>query len=196
MKDFIMEIPGAASPGFCDSMIEKFESDYRKRPGLIGPKGAVDKKIRDSNNLEMNLYPDWKPIVDDIRGMIYSRLIEYLDIIHIGKTNSMWSNGYDSSYTMMKYTPDSVGYNWHNDFMFDDKTGRGGCRTVTWLFYINDCEGGETEFGDGTRIKCEQGKLVLFPSTWCMTHRGHPPIGGDKYLGVGWLCSTWNKSAK
>ena len=191
-----MEIPGAATPEFCDGMIEKFESDSRKRPGLIGPEGAVDKKIRDSNNLEMNLYPDWKPIVDDIRRMIYSRLIEYLDTIHIGKTNSMWSSGYDTSYTMMKYTPDSVGYNWHNDFMFDDQTGRGGCRTVTWLFYINDCEGGETEFGDGTRIKCEQGKLVLFPSTWCMTHRGHPPIGGDKYLGVGWLCSTWNKSAK
>ena len=191
-----MEIPGAATPEFCDGMIEKFESDSRKRPGLIGPEGAVDKKIRDSNNLEMNLYPDWKPIVDDIRRMIYSRLIEYLDAIHIGKTNSMWSNGYDSSYTMMKYTPDSVGYTWHNDFMFDNTSGRGGCRTVTWLFYLNDCEGGETEFGDGTKIKCEQGKLVLFPSTWCMTHRGHPPIGGDKYLGVGWLCSTWNKGAK
>ena len=109
MKEFIMEIPGAASPGFCDSMIKKFESDYRKRPGLIGSKGSVDKKIRDSNNLEMNLYPDWKPIVDDIRGMIYSRLITYLDSIHIGMTNSMWNNGYDSSYTMMKYTPDGVG---------------------------------------------------------------------------------------
>ena len=194
MKDYIMEIPGAATPEFCDGMIEKFEADSRKRPGMIGPQGEVDKKIRDSINLEMNLYPDWKPIVDNVRGMIYSRLIKYLDDIHVGMTNSMWSEGYDSSYTMMKYTPDSVGYKWHNDFMFDNTTGRGGVRTVTWLFYLNDCEGGETEFSNGHKITCEQGKLVLFPSTWCMVHKGNPPIGGDKYLGVGWLCSTWNKS--
>ena len=30
MKDFIMEISGAATPEFCDSMIEKFEAEGNK----------------------------------------------------------------------------------------------------------------------------------------------------------------------
>ena len=44
MKDYIMEIPGAATPEFCDGMIEKFEADLRKRPGMIGPQGQVDRE--------------------------------------------------------------------------------------------------------------------------------------------------------
>ena len=83
MDDFVMEIPGAATPEFCQMMIDKYENDHRKLAAMIGPDATVDKNTRDSLNLEMNLYPEWKPIVDDIRGMIYSRLTKYLDDIHI-----------------------------------------------------------------------------------------------------------------
>ena len=188
-----MEIPGAATPEFCEALIEKFEQDSRARPALIGPAAVEDKKVRDSLNLEMNLYPDWKREVDELRGMIYSRLTKYLDEIHIGISCSLFSNGYDSSYTMMKYVPGSVGYTWHNDFMYDNFSNRDGCRTVTWLFYMNDADGGETEFKFGRKIKAETGKLVFFPSCWSMIHRGLPVHSGAKYLGVGWLYSTWNK---
>ena len=194
MNELVMEIPGAASPEFCDMMIDKYEADNRKRAALVGPGGQEDKKVRDSTNLEMNLLADWKPVVDDLRGMIYSRLTKYLDDIHIGKTHSLFQNGYDSSYTMMKYVPGSVGYTWHNDFMYDNFYNRDGCRTVTWLFYLNECDGGETEFKFfDYKIKPEKGKLVFFPSCWSMVHRGLPINSGEKYLCVGWLYSTWNK---
>ena len=193
MDDLIMEIPGAATPGFCSAMIEKFESDKRKGSARIGPKGEEFKNIRDSTNLEMNLCPEWKSEVDEIRKMVYSRLPKYLDDIHIETTKSMFDGGYDSSYTMMKYVPGTVGYTWHNDFTYDDFSDRGGVRTVTWLFYLNECEGGETEFKYGRKITPETGKLVLFPSSWCMVHRGLPVKKGVKYLAVGWIYSTWNK---
>ena len=191
-----MEISGAATPEFCEMMIEKFEADERKKPALIGPKAEEIKTIRDSTNLEINHFVDWKSVVDDLRGMIYSRLCKYLDDIHIGATKSMWCGGYDSTYTMMKYVPGTIGYDWHNDFSYDTHTDRGGIRTVTWLFYLNECDGGETEFITGKKIKPEAGKLVLFPSTWCMVHRGLPINSGVKYLCVGWLMSTWDKGAK
>ena len=193
MDDFIMEIPGAATPEFCQLMIDKYELDTRKQAAMVGPAAEVRKEIRSSINLEMNLLPDWKPIVDDIRGMIFSRLVEYVDNIHVGKLKSLYQNAYDSSYTMMKYTPGPVGYDWHNDFLYDTFSGRGGVRTVTWLFYLNDCDGGETEFINGKKVKCETGKLVLFPSDWTMLHRGCPVNTGEKYLCVGWIYSTWNK---
>ena len=197
MNDFIMEISGAATPEFCEMLIEKYENDPRKEPAQIGPEGSVDKTIRSSVNLEMNYHSDWRPIVDELRAMIYTRLQTYLDEIHTPLTKSMFVGGYDSSYSLLKYVPGTIGYSWHNDFLFDDFSDRGGCRTVTWLFYINDnYKGGETEFKFGRKIKPEQGKLVFFPSTWCMVHRGRPVKEGEKYLGVGWLYSTWNKCAK
>tara|TARA_Y100001972_G_scaffold50850_1_gene62372 strand:- start:58 stop:654 length:597 start_codon:yes stop_codon:yes gene_type:complete len=193
MDELIMEIPGAATPEFCQMMIDKFELDERKGSSRIGPDAAEDKKIRDSTNLEMNLLADWKPVVDDLRGMIYSRLTKYIDEIHIGTTMSLFESGYDSSYTLMKYVPGSVGYTWHNDFVFDTFSNNGGCRTVTWLFYLNECEGGETDFKYGRKVVPETGKLVFFPSCWSMVHRGLPVISGVKYLCVGWIHSTWNK---
>ena len=194
MDDLIMEIPGAATPGFCEMMIKKFEQEDRAvQPGMIGPRAEVDKTVRDSHNLEMHLLPDWEGVVEDVRKMLFSRLKTYLDEIHVGKTRSLYQNGYDGSYTMMRYDPGSVGYDWHNDFSYDNHPSRPGCRTVTWLFYLNECGGGETEFLNGRKIKPETGKLVLFPSTWCMVHRGLPVHSGEKYLCVGWLCSTWNK---
>ena len=194
MDEFIMEIPGAASQEFCEALIAKYELDNRAGTSRIGPQGTYDKTVRDSTNLEMNLLADWHREVDELRGMIYSRLPNYLDNIHVAKTHSMFEGGYDSSYTMMKYVPGSVGYTWHNDFMYDDFSKNGGVRTITWLFYINDgYEGGETEFHWGRKIKPEQGKLVLFPSCWTFVHRGNPVTAGTKYLGVGWLYSTWNR---
>ena len=70
MDELIMEIPGAATPEFCDMMIDKFEADTRKRAALVGPGGEERKEVRDSTNLEMNLLADWNPVVQDIRGMI------------------------------------------------------------------------------------------------------------------------------
>ena len=193
MEELIMEIPGAATPEFCEQLIKRFEADNRKGSARIGPTAKENKEIRDSTNLEMNLLPDWKPIVDDLRKMIYSRLPKYVDDIHIGLSKSLFTNGYDSSYTLMRYVPGSVGYTWHNDFLFDNFSKNKGVRTITWLFYLNDVDGGETEFKYGPKIKCETGKLVFFPSCWSMVHRGLPVKSGVKYLCVGWIFSTWNK---
>ena len=191
MDDFIVEFSGAATPEFCEMIIKRYESDIRKRRALIGPNAEYIKEVRDSINVEINRYPEWGPIVDDIRNMIYSRLHIYIETVHSGLTKSLWSGGYDSDYIVMKYEPDGHGYSWHNDFMYD--IDYGGVRTITWLFYLNDCEGGETEFRNGPKVSCETGKLVLFPSDWTMVHRGLPPIGGPKYLAVGWIMSKWNK---
>ena len=197
MDDFIMEIPGAATPEFCRMMIDKYEDDTRKKAGQIGPEGKIDRDVRDSINLEMKMWPEWEGVVKDLRGMIFSRMTKYLDEIHTAKTKSMYQGGYDSSYSLLKYDTDSKGYDWHNDFMWDDFTNRNGVRTITWLFYLNDdFEGGETEFHWGTKIKPETGKLVFFPSCWTFVHRGRPVTKGEKYLAVGWLYSTWNQPIK
>ena len=185
-----MEFPGAATPEFCDEIIEKYEEDMRKQQALIGPDAELVTDIRNSLNLDIHNYPDWKPYVDEIRKMIFSRVTEFIDKVHVEGTHSLWMNGTDADYIVMRYDPGGQ-YTWHNDFMFSQEGN--GVRTVTWLFYLNDCEEGETEFSWGRKISCEQGKLVLFPSSWTMVHRGLPPVNGSKYLAVGWLFTTWNQ---
>ena len=55
--------------------------------------------------------------------------------------------------------------------------------------YLNDCnEGGETEFlFQHKRIKPKAGTIVISPAAWTHTHRGNPPLSGEKYMINGWL---------
>jgi hypothetical protein len=62
-------------------------------------------------------------------------------------------------------------------------------RHLTTMVYLNDVlDGGETEFlYQSRRIKPRAGRVVIFPVEWTHTHRGNPPLSGDKYIMTSWL---------
>lgn len=62
-------------------------------------------------------------------------------------------------------------------------------RFGTWIMYLNDVEvGGETELlYYGERFKPVQGDMIVFPAGFTHTHRGNPPISGEKNILTGWL---------
>ena len=64
-----------------------------------------------------------------------------------------------------------------------------GSRLLLVMCYLNDVEeGGETEFlYQSRRIKPKQGTIVICPSSFTHTHRGNPPLTGDKYMINGWI---------
>lgn len=92
-----------------------------------------------------------------------------------------------NSYTMkIQKTQPGQGYHiWHCEA--DDK-GR-SARLLTWTVYLNDeFEAGETEFlYQQYRYKPKKGDCIIFPTAYTHTHRGNPPIGGDKYIITGWV---------
>jgi hypothetical protein len=55
--------------------------------------------------------------------------------------------------------------------------------------YLNDVEeGGETEFlYQGVRVKPKKGTIILCPAAFTHTHRGNPPLSGDKYIINTWV---------
>ena len=57
------------------------------------------------------------------------------------------------------------------------------------MIYLNTIEeGGETEFLYlKKREKPVEGKLLIFPAGFTHTHRGNPPLKGDKYILTSWL---------
>jgi len=62
-------------------------------------------------------------------------------------------------------------------------------RLLVWSVYLNDdFEAGETEFlYQHYRYKPQKGDCIIFPAAFTHTHRGNPPIGGDKYIITGWV---------
>ena len=92
-----------------------------------------------------------------------------------------------SSYTMkIQKTKPGQGYHiWHNEATNRDTANR----LLTWTVYLNDeFEAGETEFlYQQYRYKPQKGDCIIFPAAYTHTHRGNPPIGGDKYIITGWV---------
>ena len=62
-------------------------------------------------------------------------------------------------------------------------------RMMLVMLYLNDVEeGGETEFlYQSRRIEPKMGRLVFCPAQFTHTHRGNPPLKGNKYMMNGWL---------
>jgi hypothetical protein len=87
---------------------------------------------------------------------------------------------------MVKYDKNEGKFVYHDDFsMVNDMKMH---RVLTYLWYLNDVdEGGETEFCGDFKIKPTEGKLILFPASWCYPHKGIMPLSNDKYIITGWL---------
>lgn len=85
-------------------------------------------------------------------------------------------------------TGPTQGYHmWHSEHS-NAKSGSVN-RVLAWLVYLNDVEdGGETEFlYQSRRVKPKKGTLVLWPAGFTHTHRGNPPLSGNKYIMTGWV---------
>lgn len=61
-------------------------------------------------------------------------------------------------------------------------------RLALVLLYLNDVtEGGETEFlYQSLRVKPKKGTLIICPTDFSHTHRGNPPLSGEKFIITTW----------
>lgn len=174
---------------WCDYVIQFF--NHAEQAGY-----TVDRQTHENSN---KIYKEDEALFlpsDDFR-------LEHTDNkIHDMFTDKFWSiayKQYSSKYTILntlhshkiyesklQKTKPGQGYHvWHCE-----ASGRVmSNRLLTWTVYLNDdFEAGETEFlYQQYRYKPKQGDVVIFPAAYTHTHRGNPPIGGDKYIITGWV---------
>lgn len=175
----------------CDALIEEFKNNTRKTAGITYAGNNTD--IKKTTDLHSELWKD-KELDKKLYEELGSKLQQYyIDINYDGAMNKSpalylpYPSTSDSGYNIQHYTANDGFYTFHNDFYID--TFR-GFRVLTFLWYLNDVEeGGTTEFYEGTKIKCEKGKLLIFPSTWTYAHKGNMPLSNDKYIATGWIYS-------
>ena len=192
--EFIYEIKNALPKEVCEELIQGFLKDDRRELGSVN--GEVDLSKRKSTNL-------WLFFNDTFWGDISTKMIDVF-VKGFSEYGEYLVNSECISYSSMSYffeqelvfenpfinqTKEGEFYHWHLD------DGSKNCnfqkrRLFTCLVYLNTLEedqGGCTEFRCGKKIRPEQGKMLIFPSTWTYEHRGTEVKNG----GVKYTCGTW-----
>lgn len=189
LSDFIWSKKDSLDESFCSHVIHRFDTTDGTYDGLVGSDRRLDPGVKITRDFSLTGRKDWLEEDKTFFKALKKGLKEYTNYLNTIHHNCMPPQHYkmrDNGYKLQRYEPDGF-YDWHNDWMMD----KSGSRVIVFMWYLNtireeDC--GYTEFGDGTRIQPECGKLLLFPATWSYLHRGYPPKV-RKYLCNGWVFS-------
>lgn len=177
-KDQIYIAKKQLTPEFCRGCIDKFETDPTIYAGCTF-KGH-DVAVKQSDDVMISKYNRWNQEDSQI-ATVLSRNVNNFTTHFRGKF-PWWTPPlgiHDTGYQMQRTVPNGF-YTWHND--------HSTARWYTFIFYLNNVKNkGYTEFIDGTKIRPETGKLILFPSNTIFEHRGVSPVDEVKYLITGWL---------
>lgn len=76
MKNFIGVYDNALSLDFCESVIQKFSESPHTRPGVTGQ--GVDVIKKNSTDINISLFPEWKDEVAVIQNTVLNGLIRYV----------------------------------------------------------------------------------------------------------------------
>ena len=192
IDNFIGVFDNALSKEHCEELIKVYE-DSVELNYAISRKDMGKEKIYQDNNLvfvgsktyvkDDIFFDSVQPPVQQFVNLAWTSYEEYAK--KYGVLTSLASHRFYDSVKIQKTKP-SEGYHvWHCEH--DNR--KNGSRLLLVMVYLNDVEeGGETEFlYQSRRVKPKQGTMVICPSSFTHTHRGNPPLTGDKYMINGWI---------
>lgn len=186
-NEFIVTFHGNLPESLCKSIIAKYEADDNRMEGKT--LSGLNREVKRTMDLRFSNLDAWKDIDFKVHDILQKSLNSYFEMIpQEYRLDNMMRNVRDTGYQIQRYTVNDGFYSWHHDFHVESD---GSFRLLTFLWYLNTVDkGGETEFyngGDVIKIKPQQGKLIIFPATWEMRHRGTVPVSNDKYIMTGWV---------
>jgi hypothetical protein len=191
-KDFIGVFPNALSEVACDQIVASFAQ--------VDKLGKVVNRQTDDGALKINKDNEYFYVRSENIGCGVDFNIDDLWVNEFvaaswacyeqyaqkyGVLGSLARHQFYMNIKVQKISPTEGYHVWH----CEHATRASGSRLLLVLAYLNDVEeGGETEFlYQSRRISPKQGTIMICPSGFTHTHRGNPPLSGDKYIINGWI---------
>ena len=191
IDNFIGIFDDAVSHEVCDEIISVYEEskilNYAKTRRDLGyGQQQADNSLVFANSKHMTnsiFFNQKRPHIQNFVDSAWECYYEYAKKYSV--LDSIVKHGFYDDIKIQKTEPSGGYHVWHCEH--DGRTC--GSRLLLVMLYLNDVqEGGETEFlYQSLRIKPKKGTIVICPSGFTHTHRGNPPLSGDKFMINGWI---------
>lgn len=188
IDDFIGVFDGVNTPKECQKAIQHFE--------LLKSRNLVHSRQQLSDGPTFEKHDETAFLLeDDVLELTWGQPMMDVFVDAVWKCYKEYADKYSILSTAEKHGMVSIrlqktvvggGYHrWH----FEQAASAVSRRMMAWILYLNDVEeGGETEFlYQSKRVASKTGRLLMFPAGFTHTHRGNPPLSGEKYILTGWL---------
>jgi|TARA_B110000503_G_C7136885_1_gene409203 hypothetical protein len=173
MEDFIRTYENVVSPEYCKQLIAMFEesTEHHEEVVLEGHRSFTQVTLQN--------HPEWAPFCVNLQETFYSLIDKYMSDCAITEKMFPQQMAFEQ-FRMKRYLPNGVDE-------FDDHVDVGNIDTarrfLVFFLYLNDNEGGNTEFPQfRINIKPACGKMLMFPPMWTHLHAGRKPIDEPKYI--------------
>ncbi len=192
IDNFIGIFDNALTKSHCEDLINIY-NECEKRNHTVSRKDLGKQKLQQDNNLvfansrsHINdgvFFDTIQPAIEEFTFKFWELYRDYSNKYAI--LNNIATHRFYDSIKIQKTKPSEGYHEWHCEH--DNR--KNGSRLLLVMAYLNDVEeGGETEFlYQSIRVKPKQGTMVVCPSSFTHTHRGNPPLKGDKYMINGWV---------
>jgi hypothetical protein len=187
--DFIGIFDGVFPIEYCQNWIKHFDKvdaagmSYSRVQGMDRPSHVNKDQAVDFKNCSIYLNDELRIECGDFNtgfwSICYPLYAEKYSILQTVDPHKIYT-------VKIQKTMPGGGYHiWH----CEDSARAVRNRLLVFTLYLNDIEdGGETEFLYlSKRIQPKTGRMLIWPAGFTHTHRGNPPLKGDKYIMTGWV---------
>jgi len=179
-KNYIRVVDGVLPEALCASMRYQFEQDIDYANEVPGRLWELDvfQKQRQGRALwkpTLNL-ANWEPLTEEVMRLIKQPLYDYAEAWD--PCRILPGDFAMEGLRVKCYRPGVHEFKTHSDQVNRESS----TRFIACLFYLNSSEAG-TEFpNEGYTVQAREGRMVMFPPSWCFPHRGIMPMTATKYI--------------
>jgi len=171
--NFIKVYNDVISPELSQQLISMFEESENQHEDIVLEGHRSFKQVTLQN------HPEWKPFTEQLSERFFMYIEQYMKDCNI--TDKMFPEQFAfEQFRMKRYLPNDIDE-------FDNHVDVGNIdsakRFLVFFLYLNDNEGGQTEFPQhDISVQPVTGKMVMFPPMWTHLHAGRKPINTPKYI--------------
>jgi|TARA_B110000977_G_scaffold3408_1_gene4674 hypothetical protein len=188
-EDFIEVYDNVVSPEFCEHAIAHYnaldESRVAYSRQAFEATSAIDKDntiafLADTPGIQ-RVSGSPNNVLEEFHNAAQECFQQYASKFKVLAADKLSMN----QNVQLQKTPRTGGYHvWHCEQGYNYST-----RAIFIQLYLNTVEeGGETEFlYQSKRVQAVQGRMLMCPAGYPHTHRGNPPMKGEKFTINSWI---------